>query len=60
MAKIGDLIYEVKVDDIDARQKTERIIKALEKCSEIMKRNSNIQINISVVQKKKKWYQFWK
>jgi hypothetical protein len=58
--KTKPMVFEVKVDDLEATQKIKNIIKALEKCSETIERNSNIQINVSVVQVKKKWYQFWK
>ena len=59
MAKLKTL-YEVKVNDTDARRKIENIIKALEKCSDTIQKNNNIQINVSVIQKEKKWYQFWR
>lgn len=54
------ILYKVEVDDVDAKRKIENIIKALEKCSDTIQKNNNIQINVSVVQKEKKWYQFWK
>ena len=60
MAKIPEILYEVKVDDTDARRKIETIIRAGEKLSEVIKKNSNINIEISVVKLEKKWWQFWK
>lgn len=60
MAKIPEILYEVKVDDTEARRKIETIIRAGEKLSEIIKKNSNINIEFSVVNKSKKWYQFWR
>jgi len=60
MAKLK-AFYEVKVDDVDARRKIENIIKALEKCSNTIQKNNNIEINVSVTSVyEKKWYQFWR
>jgi len=55
-----EIVYEVKVDDTDARKKIETIIRASEKLSKVIERNSNLTINFSVVNTRKKWYQFWK
>lgn len=57
---MAQVMYEVKVDDIDAKKKIASIIKVFEKLSAVLEKNSNIQINVSVVQVEKKWYQFWK
>jgi biotin synthase-related radical SAM superfamily protein len=60
MAKLTTL-YEVKVDDTDAKRKIQNLINALEKVSEILKKNNNIEITVSVTPVyEKKWYQFWK
>jgi hypothetical protein len=60
MAKLPPVLFEVKVDDTDARKKIETIIRSLESLSEILNKNSNIEINVSVVRKEKKWWQIWK
>jgi hypothetical protein len=54
-----EMNFDVKVNDRKAIRKMQRLVLILERLATMLDDYKHIQIEISVVPRKKKWWQLW-